>query len=66
VDQYLTQRLTAFDSGFREMDQAILDGDVDGYIRGSVEIQQALGYDVQFTTQEEFDDLMESDFAFKL
>ena len=66
VTAYLTDHLETFESGFAAMDQAIIDGDVDGYIKGNVEIQKILGYRTQFTNQQEFDDLMDSDIAFKL
>ncbi len=66
VTKYLTEHLETFESGFAAMDQAMIDGDVDGYIKGNVEIQKILGYDTQFTNQQEFDDLMDSDIAFKL
>ena len=48
------------------MNQAIMDGDVDVYIKGNAEIQRILWFDTQFTNQQEFDDLMDSDIAFKL
>ena len=66
VNHYLSERLETFESGFEAMDKAILENDSDGYIRGNVAIQEILGYKSQFTNQEEFDDLMDSDFAFKL
>ena len=66
VSKYLTEHLETFESGFAAMDQAIMDGDVDGYIKGNVEIQKILGYNAQFTNQQEFDALMDSDIAFKL
>ena len=66
VNKYLSDRIMTFESGFKAMDKAILENDTDGYIRGNVEFQKILGYDVQFTNQEEFDDLMDSDIAFKL
>ena len=66
VSKYLTEHLETLESGFAAIDQAIMDGDVDGYIKGNVEIQKILGYDIQFTNQQEFDDLMDSDIAFKL
>ena len=66
VSEYLTVRLETFEAGFEAMDQAILDGDIDGYIRGNTEIQSILGHEVQFTNQDEFDALMDSDMAFKL
>ena len=66
VSKYLTEHYSAFEKGFAAMDKAIVENDIDGYIRGNVEIQKVLGYHVQFTSQEEFDDLMLSDEAFKL
>ena len=66
VNHYLTERLETFESGFAAMDKAIFENDSDGYIRGNVAIQEILGYKSQFTNQEEFDDLMDSDIAFKL
>ena len=46
--------------------EPIMGNDSDGYIRGNTAIQEILGYKSQFTNQEEFDDLMDSDIAFKL
>lgn len=66
VSEYLTERLETIEHGFAEMDQALLKNDTDGFIRGNTEIQKLLNYDVQFTNQEEFDDLMDSDLTFKL
>ena len=66
VNHYLSERLETFESGFAAMDKAILENDSDGYIRGNVAIQEILGYKSQFTNQEEFDNLMDSDIAFKL
>ena len=66
VSEYMNEHLDAFQSGFAAMDQAILANDPDGYIAGNVQIQQMLGAEIQFTNQEEFDALMDSDDAFKL
>lgn len=66
VSEYLTDHLETFESGFAAMDRSIIENDVDGYILGNVEIQKILSYDTQFTTSQEFDDLMASDNAFKL
>ena len=60
------KNIDTFEEGFSAMDQAILDGDSDGYIKGNNIIQEIFNYDIQFHNQEEFDDLMESDIAFKL
>ena len=66
VSNYLTTRLETFESGFEQMDKAMLEGDIDGYIKGNTEIQAILGHDVQFSSQDEFDALMDSDDAFTL
>lgn len=66
VSQYLSVRLKTFESGFAAMDKALSDGDIDGYIRGNVEIQKILGRKIQFVDQNEFDKLMDSDEAFRL
>jgi len=66
VSKYMSERLETIEHGFAEMDQALLKNDTDGFIRGNTEIQKLLKYDVQFTNQEEFDDLMDSDLTFKL
>ena len=66
VSEYLTEHLETINAGLAAMDKAIIDEDVDGYIQGNVEIQKILKYDVQFTNQKEFDDLMLSESAFKL
>ena len=61
VSEYMNEHLDAFQSGFTAMDQAILANDPDGYIAGNVQIQQMLGVEIQFTNQDEFDALMDSD-----
>lgn len=66
VSKYMSERLETIEHGFAEMDQALLRNDTDGFIRGNTEIQKLLNYDIQFTNQEEFDDLMDSDLTFKL
>lgn len=55
-----------FNAGIAAMDQAILDGDAQGFIRGNVMIQEILNYHVQFRNQNEFDALMDGDAAFVL
>lgn len=61
VSNYLAEDITAFMEGFDLMDQGLASGDSDLVIRGNVMIQQVLGREPQFTTQEEFDELMGSD-----
>lgn len=66
VSEYLNLRLDVITDGFAAMDKAIMENDADGYIAGNVEIQKMLGYKVQFTNQQEFDSLMDSDEDFML
>ncbi len=66
VSKYLNLRFDIITSSFAAMDKAIMKNDSDGYIAGNVEIQKMLGYDIQFTNQQEFDDLMDSDVDLKL
>ena len=66
VEQYLTDHLEVISSGFQAMDESILAGDTAGVLSGNAAIQEVLGRKAQFQTQDEFDDLMLSDAAFKL
>lgn len=66
VSNYLVKNITIFNEGFDAMDSAIVANDVDGFIRGSVQIQSVLGRTAQFSTQDEFDELMDSDIPLKL
>ena len=66
VSEYLNLHLDVITDGFAAMDKAIMENDADGYIAGNVEIQKMLGYKVQFTNQQEFDALMDSDEDFML
>lgn len=66
VEKYLSENIQTFNDGFSMMDKAILENDVDGFIKGNVEIQKILGKEVQFNSFDEFDALMESDAPLKL
>lgn len=66
LEEYLAEHMETFFAGFAMMDQGLMQGDSNLVIGGNVMIQQALGYDSQFTNQDEFDELMESDEAFVL
>ncbi|MSS20529.1 hypothetical protein [Pseudoramibacter porci] len=66
IDRYLSERISVFRDGFAMMDQAVLEGDADQFIQGNTEIQRILNYEVQFTNQQEFDELMDADEPFKL
>lgn len=66
VDAYLVEHITVYQQGFQAMDRAIAKHDTDGFISANVTIQEALGYDVQFRNQSEFDGLMNSSETIKL
>lgn len=66
VSDYLYIRAETFNTGISAMDQAILNGDTNGFVRGNTMIQEILIYKVQFHDQDEFDALMNSDSAFSL
>ena len=66
VSNYLAEDLTEFMSGFDYMRQGLDSGDSDLVIHGNVIIQKVLGREPQFTNQEEFDALMESDIPLTL
>ena len=66
VSNYLCNYLETFEIGIEAMDQAILDNDINGYIKGNNLIQEILNYNIQFKNEDEFDELTNSDIAFKL
>ncbi len=66
IDRYLAEDLEQFILGFSNMEEALISGDSDRFISGNVVIQRVLGKEVQFTNQNEFDALMDSDDDFKL
>jgi|GEM_PF-2638837 len=66
VRAYLSEHLTVIEEGFADMDAAFVAQDPDGFIRANARLQQLLGYEQQYASQEEFDDLMLSDEAFRL
>ena len=63
VSDYLAEDLEGFLAGFDLMKQGLKSGDSDLVIKGNVVIQRVLGREPQFTNQQEFDELMESDEA---
>ena len=48
------------------MDRAILEQDRDGFIHANAQMQQVLEYEPQFSSQQEFDDLMNDGDSFRL
>ena len=58
---YLVEDIEAFLEGFNNINAGLRSNDSNLVIQGNVTIQQALGREAQFTNQDEFDDLMDSD-----
>ena len=61
--EFLIEDIKGFLSGFNDMKQGLMTGDSNLVIGGNVTIQRILGREPQFTNQEEFDNLMDSDTA---
>ena len=61
VSTFLAEDIEAFIAGFDYMKTGLSENDSDLVIRGNVVIQKVLGRAPQFTSQDEFDELMESD-----
>ena len=66
VSEYLTEDIIAFMEGLDCMDQGLAEKNSDLVIKGNVIIQRVLGREPQFTNQQEFDELMDSDLPLKL
>ncbi len=66
LTEYLVDDIESFMDGFDDMNEGILTNNSDLVIHGNVTIQRVLGREVQFSTQKEFDDLMNSDDSLKL
>ena len=66
VSTYLAEDIEVFLKGIEMMDQGLNAKDSDLVIQGNVMIQRVLGREPQFTNQQEFDDLMDSDIPLKL
>lgn len=63
ISNYLAEDIEAYMNGLMEINKGLECGNADSVIYGSVIIQRRLGKEIQFTNQEEFDDLMDSDIA---
>ena len=66
VSEYMEQHLEIFDQSFDQMEIGILEKNSDLFIGGNNMIQELLGRKSQFSSQEEFDGLMNVDNAFVL
>lgn len=61
LSDYLVEDIEAFMVGFDYMNEGLKNNDSDLVIHGNVVIQRVLGREVQFESQMEFDELMDSD-----
>ena len=66
VSNYLAEDIQAFMTGFDYMNRGFSTGNSNLVIKGNVVIQRVLGKEPQFTNQEEFDELMDSDIPLQL
>lgn len=66
VEQYLGKYMTAFQQSIALIDRSAIDNDPNGYILANAQIASLMGHDVQFSDQDEFDALMDSDEPLKL
>ena len=66
VANYLAEDIESFLDGFSLMQQGFGSQNSDLVIKGNVVIQKVLGRTPQFTNQQEFDELMDSDIALQL
>lgn len=63
ISNYLADDIETYMNGLTEIRNGLESGNVDAVIYGSVIIQRRLGKEIQFSNQEEFDELMDSDLA---
>ena len=66
LSNYLAEDISEFMEGFDYIESGLSANDSDVVIKGNLVIQKVLGREPQFTNQEEFDELMESDTALVL
>ena len=66
VTEYMEQHLEIIERAFDQIELAILEDNSDLFISGNNMIQAMLGRQAQFTSQDEFDALMDKDDAFVL
>lgn len=65
VSNYLAEGIEEFIEGFDYINEGLSSNNSDLVIKGNVVIQKVLGREPQFTTQEEFDGLMNSEIPFE-
>ena len=66
INQYMYDYLSGFGKALDTMTEALAEGDSERYLQGNAAIQNQLGRQAEFQTQNEFDDLMAMDAPLKL
>lgn len=66
ISQYMTEKISVFQSAFDGIKSSLEIGDVDGFIAGANTITKSLGKEVQFENMEGFNEIMGSELSFKL
>lgn len=66
INQYMYDYLSGFGKALDTMTEALAEGDSEKYLQSNAAIQNQLGRQAEFQTQNEFDDLMAMDAPLKL
>lgn len=66
ISQYITEKISIFQSAFDGIKLSLEIGDVDGFIAGTNMITKSFGKEVQFEDMEGFNEIMSSNRPFKL
>ena len=66
ISDFFEEHYEVINDSFAKMDEAILNNDSNRYLKANADLQNLLGREAQFTNQNEFDELMDSDLDFKL
>lgn len=66
LTDYLVEDIKAFEEGFEYINNGLVTGNSDLVIKGNIVIQKAIGKESQFSNQDEFNELMESEMTFQL
>lgn len=66
VEQYMSNHLILFTETVDNMENAHKAGDTNTFLQSNAVLQESLGMNVQFTTQAEFENFMDSDLDFDL
>ena len=66
IEQYFESHIKVLNEALSGIDEAMLTGDIDLFLKSSASIQTKLGYTPEFSNMSEFQSMMESDKPFNL